>query len=542
MTLINHLFRYLLISALIVLSACGGGGSGSTGSADTSNGNTNNNNLTVTAGTEIVNSLDISNIKSITIVPQSTAISAIDKIINFLDDHLSIKNAYASLFSQSHPPLMKMVGIDMNRNMQQFNLTTSNVSSGILELTDLGNYLITTSYGVTKNGNACNLVLIKKSNGEIFCFQESIPANYSLSVSNGFYGNLQITPNQSYAYLLVSSSIPNADALNTGSADIYKQSIKLFRFDLTASTPIMDVIGNYDTTNFTAILGFKPLNNGSIVIGRMEPSSSPDALSDGYLRLLEYWSFQRSNSTTTKSVSLVDYIITPAGGSRNLNFNCFLDYGASDDEAIIAMYGSAAGYRSTLWRIPKPSTPTATTTPIRITNEGASRLCWGSYPFYHGGNVYSLWQNQNGNVDLVETAYTGNETASLLYNTGNTQGAWSSTYGKLYRSKDFLIIPKMNYGQADSLIATAIDTNGVITPVNLITVFNETLNLKVVSISTSFSNNILTVTADSSTGNGDRIVNECKYRSISGDFLCTEQSRVNSTSDLATAKFYTVNP
>jgi hypothetical protein len=530
----------IAVCALAFISACGGGGGGGgsgSGSGSGSGGGVDPNISSPSSGTELVSAIDISNIESIGLVSQSASIALMDKVKDFFYGVFSIKTAYA-VQNNCASNLKKLVGIDSSRNKKEFNLTSSLTSSGLCELADVGNYLVTTNYGIYKNKKLCNLVLIRKTDGKLFCYQEDIPANYSLSVSNNFYGNLQITPNQDYAYLLVSSGVASSDAQRAGA---YTQSIKLFRFDLSTSTPLVDVIADYDSTNYTAILGFKALNNGSIVIGRMEPSTSSDALSDGYLRLLEYWSFQRVNNSTSKSVSVVDYIVTPTGGTRNLNFNCFLDYGANDDDAMLAMYGNTAGYRSTLWKIPKPASPTASTTPVRLTNEGASRLCWGSYPFYHGGKVYSLWQNQNGNVDLVETTYAGNETTSLLYNTGNTQGAWSSSFGKLYRTKDFLLIPKMNYGQADSLIATALDTTGVASPINLMTVFGTSLGLKIVEVSSSSANNTFTVTSDAASGNGDRIITKCKYRSASSDFNCTEQSRESSSSDLASTKFYSAN-
>ena len=135
------------------------------------------------------------------------------------------------------------------------------------------------------------------------------------------------------------------------------------RLDFTGSSPSIDVIADYDSSGYTAILGFKALNNGNVVIGRMAPSSDPAALSDGLLRMVKYWTLTRSGGTLSKSVASVDYQFTPAGGSRNFNLNCFLDYTLNDD-ALLAMYGSAGGYRSTLWRIPKPSSPTASVTPV----------------------------------------------------------------------------------------------------------------------------------------------------------------------------------
>ena len=529
---IKSIFKLLFFSfTLVLIISCGGGGGSSSSTSSSSTTSSSDGSVAVT-------SIEVTNIESIGLVSQSASIASVSKFLEHLRNLIGIRSAYAVSTSCSSN-LMKLVGIDSNKSKKEFNLTSSTASSGICELADIGKYLATTNYGIYKNSKLCNLVLIKKSDGKLYCYQEDIPANYSLSVSNSFYGNLQITPNENYAYLLVTSGITTANAQKING---YTQSVRLFRFDLSSTTPLIDLIADYDSTNYTAILGFKALNNGNVAIARMESSTSSDALSDGYLRLLEYWTFQRNNGTLSKTVSTVDYIVTPTGGSRNLNFNCFLDYGASNDDAMLAMYGSAGGYRSTLWRIPKPSSPNATTTPIRLTNEGASKLCWGSYPFYHGGKVYSIWQNTNGNVELVETTFAGIESSTLIYNTGNTQGAWSSSYGKLYRTKDFLLIPKMNYGQADSLYANSIDANGVVTPINLLTVFDTSSGLKIIDVSTSTTSNTFTITSDASSGNGDRIATKCKYVSTSNTFTCTEQSRETSSSSFTSTKFYSVNP
>ncbi len=527
---------------LFSITACGGGGGGGGGEVSSSSSSSNPTEVPTSVASnvnQLLTSVDLSDIQSVALVNQSTTVSSLDKFFKFFDNIFSIRSAYAS-GSGCNNNLQKLVGIDSTNTKKQLQLVSNLTSGGLCELTDIGNYFITTSYKVYKDDKLCNLILLRKSDGKSFCFEESVPVDYSLSVSNGFQGNLQLSNNGNYGYLAVNSGVSSSDAQSTHD---FTQSVKLIRFDLSTSTPVIDVVANYDSTNFVAILGFKALNNGNIVIGRMEPSSSSDALNDGYLRLLEYWTFQRTNNTTQKSVSIVDYILTPAGGSRNLNFNCFLDDANSDDSSLLAMFGSTGGYRSTIWRIPKPTTPTASTTPVRLTNEGSSRVCWGSYPYYHGSKIYSIWQGQNGNVDLVETLYDGTESVTNLYNTGNTQGAWSSTYGKISESKDFMLLPKMIDGQSDALLAIRLNATGVVTPISPITVFGTSTGLKISSISASVRSNTFTVTADAlPAGGGDRVITKCKFRSGTNDFSCNEMSRVSSTNDFSGVRFFSANP
>lgn len=539
---VRHIFKLLAIACVAaIISSCGGGGGASLGSISNTSQDTGS---VLTADLPVLSAtVDLTPFVGVSVIDQTVTASISEKFINFIDRHFGLQNALASPTDTCSSNLKQLLGIKANGDHQPISLTDkASSTSGLCEAKEIGDYLLFTSKNIKKISKTCNFILLKKSTGALTCLGESVPATYAFSEDTGFQGNVQVTSNQNYVYLTVYSFKSRESATLT--AD-FQTSVKLLRIDFTNTSPTLDQIASYDSSNYQAILGFKALNNGNIVIGRMEPSTDPAALSDGKLRLVEYWTLTRaSDGTLTKQVADVSYLFH---ANRNFNYNCFLNHSLNDDDAVLAYTDGAGTYRSTLWRIPAPTTPTAQITPIRLTVDGGSRVCWNNYPLYYANKIYSVWAQWNtGAVDIAKTvvgldAASTSETAVNLYNNGNTSGGGGGQYGKLYRAKDYLVVAAMNNNQADGLKAISIDNTGIASPLVVTDLFTSTSGYGVVEISVSETSNVALVTVDDAVSSGYRRQLSCDISSIANGGACVQIRRDRKNSDFGQMRVMRAN-
>lgn len=531
---VKRLVKFFALTSLAVtLVSCGGGGGSGNTSGNTSNSSQDSNSTSSASLPALSASVDLSSFIGVSVISQTVTASFSEKLLRFIEKQFGVSSALATPSDACSSNLKQLFGIKADGDHQSISLTDkASLTSGLCEAKEIGDYLLFTSKNIEKSSKACNFILLKKSTGALTCLGESVPATYTFSEDDGFQGNVQVTTNQDYVYLTVYSFKSSENASLTGD---YQTAVKLLRIDFTGDVPTLDQIANYDSSNYQAILGFKALNNGNIVIARMEPSTDPAALGDGKLRLVEYWTLTRaSDGALTKQVADVSYLFH---GNRNFNYNCFLNHSLNDDDAILAYTDGSGTYRSTLWRIPAPATPTSQITPNKLTVDGGSRVCWGSYPLYYANKIYSVWAQWNtGAIDIAKTvvgldAASTSETATNLYNNGNTSGGWGSKYGKLYRAKDYLVLPIMNNNQSDGLNAISIDNSGITSPLAMTDLFTSSGGFSVVEVSAADTSNVVLVTVDDSASSGYRHQLSCDISAIAGGGACVEIRRDRKDSD-----------
>lgn len=540
---VRHIFKLLaILGVAVIISSCGGGGSG--GSSGSTSNTSQDTVSVLTADLPVLSAaVDLTPFVGVSVIDQTVTASISERFFNFIDRHFGFQSALASPTDACSSNLKQLLGIKANGDHQPISLTDkASSSSGLCEAKEIGDYLLFTGKNIKKVAKTCNFILLRKSTGALTCLGESVPATYTFLEDTGFQGNVQITGNQNYVYLTIYSFKSRESATMT--AD-FETSVKLLRIDFTNSSPTLDQIASYDSSNYQAILGFKALNNGNIVIGRMEPSTDPAALSDGKLRLVEYWTLTRAaDGTLSKQVADVSYLFH---ANRNFNYNCFLNHSLNGDDAVLAYTDVSGTYRSTLWRIPAPTTPTSQITPVKLTVDSGSRVCWSNYPFYYANNIYSVWAQWNtGSVDIAKTvvgvdAASTSETAINIYNNGNSSGGWGSKYGKLYRAKDYLVVAAMNNNQADGLKAISIDNNGIASPLVVTDLFTSARGYGVVEISVAEASNIILVTVDDTSSSGYRRQLSCDISSIVNGGACVEIRRDRKDSDFGRMKVMRAN-
>ena len=274
-------------SVALLVAACGGGSDSATAVAP----------ATEATGNQLATSVDITGYDSLSLAQLSTTTNGtqtamLPKLLNWLSDALVTK-AYAQTV-QCNYDLLKLAGVDENGGLTQLPVLNSgdDCASGFIDMYDGVKYIMFTASGIYKDGLTCNLVLLSKATGGLFCVGERSRSIYKISGVDSWnaYEKLQVSDDGNYMYLETDSSVFDENGQLTGI------KTKLLRFDLSnddvgpiASTLIEGFQQSWLSTGFTgntseyegfSINGYQGLNNGDVALVYRRSISSGSTWSD----------------------------------------------------------------------------------------------------------------------------------------------------------------------------------------------------------------------------------------------------------------------
>jgi hypothetical protein len=274
-------------SVALLVAACGGGSDSVTAVPP----------ATETTGNQLATSVNITGYDSLslaqlTATTNGTQTAMLPKLLNWLSDAL-VPKAYAQTV-QCNYDLLKLAGVDENGGLTQLPVLLSgdDCASGFIDMYDGVKYLMFTASGIYKDGLTCNLVLLSKATGGLFCVGERSRSIYKISGVDSWnaYEKLQVSDNGNYMYLETDSSVFDENGQLTGI------KTKLLRFDLSnddvgpvASTLVEGFQQSWLSTGFTgntseyegfSINGYQGLNNGDVALVYRRSISSGSTWSD----------------------------------------------------------------------------------------------------------------------------------------------------------------------------------------------------------------------------------------------------------------------
>jgi hypothetical protein len=171
---VSNLFKFICIGFLVsLLGACGGSGSSSAAPSAESSSN------------QLAGSVKISGYASLSLaqkkITNGTQTASMNKLLNWVTDAIFPK-AYAQTAGQCNYDLLKLAGVTQDGSLEELTTTTANdCSSGFIDMYDGKKYILLTASGIYKDGLTCNLVLINKSNGSMYCVGEKSRSIYKIS-------------------------------------------------------------------------------------------------------------------------------------------------------------------------------------------------------------------------------------------------------------------------------------------------------------------------------------------------------------------------
>jgi hypothetical protein len=477
-----------LITAL--LCGCGGGGSAAAPATETSSSQ-----LAASVKLTGYAGLSLAQAK----VANGTQTASINKFLNWVTDAVFPK-AYAQAATQCNYDLLKLAGVASDGTLEKLAVTTGadDCTTGFIDMYDGAKYILLTASGIYKDGLTCNLVLINKGDGNLYCVGERSRSIYKISGADSWkaYEKLQVSEDGNYMFLETDSTVFDQNGQITGI------KTKLLRFDLSDDTkgPVATTLvegfqkswlsnaytnGAIDQEyeGFT-IKGYQGLNNGDLAMLYERSFSSPGnwstKLNAFYYSFESDGSFERfkfdDNAINSSLTSAFNNHANAGNHTNSMNWydiSCFFKDPAANTSFIFTIpysywNGSNSGMYALILKGTKP-TSGSTTMPVSVVYESsaicsessgmgaaaamASGSTGGTRPSKIGDTYYALQSRygiDNNNswtskVYLVSNKFDGSADSSQLL---SSSGTWWQGGRKLYASKDYLYLKSPSTGLA----------------------------------------------------------------------------------------------
>lgn len=302
--------KLVALSTLLALLMVGcGGGSSTTATAPATEGVNN----------QLASSVSIAGFDSLSLAQASqatgtTQTAMLPKLFDWVTN-LIVPKAYAQTV-QCNYDLLKLAGVDADGSLTQLSVLTSgdDCSAGFIDMYDGKRYIMFTASGIYKDGLTCNLVLLNKTTGGLFCVGERSRSIYKISGADSWkaYEKLQVSEDGNFMYLETDSSVFDENGQITG------VKTKLLRFDLSndESGPVASTLvegfqqswlsatgfaGNANEYEGFQIKGYQGLNNGDVA--------------------LVYERFIASGSTWSNKLNAFYYAFNADGTYKRLRFD-----------------------------------------------------------------------------------------------------------------------------------------------------------------------------------------------------------------------------
>lgn len=216
---------FLVVSTFATLVACGGGGSSSSlSSIDTAP-------VTASSSNQLATSVSVSGYSALSIASKTSSSVQTAGVKAILENLMAllVRPAYAATCAND---AYKLIGVKDDGSSTPLAVTaggTDQCGVGFRSMFDAGNYILLTGDGIYKDELTCNLVFLKKANGELFCVGETVPAKYDILGKSAWknYARLQLSTDKNYLFLEAAAVIFDSNNQITG------KKTKLMRFDLS---------------------------------------------------------------------------------------------------------------------------------------------------------------------------------------------------------------------------------------------------------------------------------------------------------------------
>ena len=478
----------------VLLYGCGGGGGGTAAAP-----------ATESSSSQLAASVKLTGYAGLSLaqakVANGTQTAALHKLIDWVTDAVFPK-AYAQAAVQCNYDLLKLAGVSSDGTLEKLAVTTGadDCTTGFIDMYDGAKYILLTASGIYKDGLTCNLVLINKGDGNLYCVGERSRSIYKISGADSWkaYEKLQVSDDGNYMFLETDSTVFDQNGQVTG------VKTKLLRFDLTddnkgpvASTLIegfqQSWLNGYTGAGASEyegffIKGYQGLNNGDLAILYQRTFGSSMNMSSKLNSF--YYSFAADGAYTRvkfddTSINTALNTAVNSGNAGNANngmhwydISCFFKDPASPDSFVFTIPywyyagGSSAtsGMSALILRGNKPAAGD-TTMPVQMITYG-SAICSESSGMGGAGAA-----TMAGNSNSTRPSKIGNKYYALqsVYGNGGNGGSWGQRYylvsnsfdgqpdtkqivsassswwsygRKLYASKDFLFLQTPATGMA----------------------------------------------------------------------------------------------
>ena len=479
-----------IIGISILLTACGGGGGSSTSSTPTS---INTAPVASGASNQLADSVAVSGYSALSIASKTSSSVQTAGIKGFFQNLLArlITPAYAATCGTD---AYKLVGVNADGTSTPIQVTggTDQCGVGFRSMFDAGNYILLTGDSIYKDDLTCNLVFLNKSNGELFCVGETVPAKYDILGSTSWknYARLQLSTDKNYLFLEAAAVIFDSNNQITG------KKTKIMRFDLSDTTKgpqgtilVEGFQNSWLSSGFTGdnsqfegfdVQTYAGLDNGDamIIYNRYVYNTGSGSMAGGslsrhntfYYRFASDSTYTRLEVDIDKATTLVQNELntnTGGSGSNNTytaaniyNIPCYFKSSTDKDKFYFAIpyyywdrSGSGQGYNKSL--IVSAVRPSSSATKLDVNRYTTTRLCgnsWGQTASfqvindsYYAIDTNWIWNpttNSGGSVTTLIKKDFGfaNETPvdDVLY-TISADTSWSG--GKqFFVSKDYMYI------------------------------------------------------------------------------------------------------
>jgi hypothetical protein len=479
----------IALTAATVLTACGGGGGTASVAAPVVESSSNQ----LAAGVSLTgySGISLAQVGS----DNRTQTAFLKKLFNqTIGKFISVAYAQSANETQCNYDLLKLAGVNESGELTGLRVTTGEepCNVGFIDMYDGKKYLLLTASGIYKDGLTCNLVLIQKSSGNMYCIGERSKSVYQISGTANWrnYDKLQVSENGNYMFLEANSTVFDQNGRVTG------VKTKLLRFNLSndSTGPVAQTIlegfqqdwntgssSNNENEGFD-IRGYQALNNGDMAIlyNRYVYGGSNwlQKLNSFYYRFDNSNEYERIPFDSDAISSLVNTAISANSGSASGSYGggawyeipCWFK-DPNDPDAFLFAVPFGFGYEvrninnnTSTWQwgnkalILKSSRPAAGTTSLSVQRVTESQMCnygmgggagpamasgsGGSRPLKIGNTYYGLQtiydpsNNWTQVTSLVANNFDG--TAEVL-NKVSTSNSWSGNR-KLYASKDYLYL------------------------------------------------------------------------------------------------------
>lgn len=226
--MLKFLKIFCVIAAGAILVGCGGGG----GSSSPTSLNTAP--TAASTSNQLASSVTVSGYSALSIASKTSSTMQTAGVKAVLENLLAllVRPAYAATCAND---AYKLIGVNEDGTSTPLAVTAGGVDQcgvGFRSMFDAGNYILLTGDGIYKDDLTCNLVFLNKSNGELFCVGESVPAKYDILGQSAWknYARLQLSTDKNYLFLEAAAVIFDSNNQITG------KKTKLMRFDLSDAT------------------------------------------------------------------------------------------------------------------------------------------------------------------------------------------------------------------------------------------------------------------------------------------------------------------
>jgi hypothetical protein len=171
MNKITQIFKVgaLALTTVTVLTACGGGGGTASVAAPVVESSSNQ----LAAGVSLTgySGISLAQVGS----DNRTQTAFFKKLFNqTIGKFISVAYAQSATETQCNYDLLKLAGVNEAGELTGLRVTTGEepCNVGFIDMYDGKKYLLLTASGIYKDGLTCNLVLIQKSSGNMYCIGE----------------------------------------------------------------------------------------------------------------------------------------------------------------------------------------------------------------------------------------------------------------------------------------------------------------------------------------------------------------------------------